>query len=184
MELRTGLFRFWILAAAITIFTLLLMRIIGAMSKSVIFDSSIYYFSDFSLISKPPAFLMQINVLLAGLAIFLIIISAYVFLLSLLNFDGLSKKKIILLLFIMLEFFGIAYHIIQLNPQVEIFTRAIVLFLLFFGQRSQFLSSPGILMYTNTVFSVFLCSHWNSQFLSPLKHQLSLRQKEILNRVV
>jgi len=172
---------FYLVAISIIGLTLLLIRSVGAMSKSVIRDSTINYFSDYNLISKLPAVLMQINTLLAGFAIFIIIISGFVFLFT--NHNGDKTKKKFLLTFISTEIFGVLYHYLQPYPQVSIPIVVIVIAFIYFVTYlivEKHISIPKALFYTAFVASfstAILLNYYNSEqekeSLKNIAHDLS-----------
>lgn len=121
-----------LISVAIILISLVLFRALGSAIKSVVFDSSIYYFEDFNIVPDPPILLMHLNILLMGV----IIIFASVILFALL-FRFLSYEKSWKLLpffvgvFVAVQLLGLAYHFIQSNPQLTIFLRVVLITLLF-----------------------------------------------------
>ncbi len=152
---------------SIIILSVLLIRAVGATSKSVIFDSSINYFSDFNLISKPPAVLMQINTLLFGFTIFLIIISTLLLLLT--NHRSSKGIKSLFLIFSLTVIFGILFHILQPSPQVSIPIIIMIIVFLFFVAyliAEKKISIPKTLFYTAFISSfatAILLNYYNTK---------------------
>ena len=124
---RSKIYSFVFAAAAVAA-VLVLLRSVGAIAHSVIIDSTILYFSDFSLISKPPAFLMQINILLVGTAAFLLQ-SAFL-LVAYRLIERENKFFSFTVMLIASLFFGIVYHYAQPHPQTPVLAKMFYLFTL------------------------------------------------------
>ncbi|HEX2982127.1 MAG TPA: HAMP domain-containing protein, partial [Ignavibacteriales bacterium] len=109
---------------------LILLRALGSSMRSVIFDSSLRYFRESSLIPNPPIALMHFNALLLGVCSFLIAISILIYIFSLLpERNKKETKKYFLYLLIFFQLAGIVYDALQISPQGSWFIR--VLYILF-----------------------------------------------------
>lgn len=122
----------FLVSAFVIFISLALFRALGSAIKSVVFDSSIYYFEDFNIVPDPPILLMHFNILLMGV----IIIFAAVILFALLFKYLYDEKKSKLLyvfvgVFVAVQLLGLAYHSFQSSPQLTIFLRFVLISLLF-----------------------------------------------------
>jgi len=159
----------FILFPVVILIFLLLLRSIGAITRSVIFDSSILYFSDFSLISDPPAFLMQINVLIVGLA--LLALQVALVLVFIKYFKLFQKNKNINLLIILSGIFvgAILFHYLQPNPQVPIYVKIMTIgsiFTIIYFVKNQKIGlslTITILSFVASVITAILLNFYNTQ---------------------
>lgn len=100
-----------------------LFRGLGATIKSIVFDSSILYFADFTLVPEFPAFVMNLNVLLFSFSLmtFSVVLATLLFFWTKkLQISSLIYFSSILLLG---GIVGILYHILQSEPQMSILLR-------------------------------------------------------------
>ncbi|MBI9070503.1 MAG: HAMP domain-containing protein [Melioribacteraceae bacterium] len=103
------------------------LRGFGASVKSVVFDSTLQYFKDISLLLGFPKTVMLFSLL--GLGILSVWISAHFLGFNLKFFK--DKKKSLLLLFLYYQFISLLYDYSQLNPQGTDFTRILYITLVF-----------------------------------------------------
>ena len=160
--------------AAVLIFSLTLFlltfRGFGAAIKSVVFDSTIRYFKDFSLIPSQAVLMMNFNILLLGISavIFSLILLAFIF--SQYSFAGEKKKKnIFVALFILTQIYSWVFDEFQPEPQgtplirIVYITIIFLLFYLFFVARKP---KPIALIYyafAASIISVSLLTYYNSE---------------------
>lgn len=126
----------WFINAAaflIIIFaSLVLFRALGSSIKSVVFDSSIYYFEDFNIVPEPPILLMHFNILLMGVIVIFAAVILFTILFRLIcKESGKNLLPIFIAVFFATQLFGFIYHVLQANPQFTILLRIIIITLLF-----------------------------------------------------
>lgn len=119
-------------AFTLVVLILFVLRGFGAAIKSVIFDSTLRYFKDPSLIPEPPALLMHINILILG---FCCVLCGIVLLILLIRFfkDYIRKNDKIFFLSVFIAIQGAAFlfDVIQEQPQGTAFTRIVYLIFIF-----------------------------------------------------
>ena len=146
------------------------LRGLGASIRSVIFDSSIHYFKVFSLVPDPPAFLMDLNILLLSLGtlIFSIIVILQLFRFSPLTGDK-KRKGLFYLMFFLFQIAGELLDLAQSEPQGTPLIRATFIalsfvfsYILIFGKghRTVFFVYYA---FASSVISVALLGYYNSE---------------------
>lgn len=101
-----------------TFLYLIFLRALGSAMRSIIFDSSLRYFREASLIPNPPIALMHLNALLLGVCSFLISISLLIFFFSLLPERSKKEtKNYFLYLLLFFQAAGFIYDALQASPQ-------------------------------------------------------------------
>ena len=104
----------------LTLIFLLGLRGLSASLRSVIFDSTLRYFRDPDILSDIPTLMMNLNVLLLGFSVVLILCVIIVFLFALLKpINKGMKKGNLLLFFLVLQAAGIIFIIIQKQPLIN-----------------------------------------------------------------
>lgn len=167
----------------------------SAAIRSVVFDSTIRYFKDFSLIPSQAVLLMNFNILLLGFCavVFSLILLAFVF--SQYSFTGEKKKKnIFIALFILTQVYGWAFDELQSEPQGTPLIRIIyiaivfVLFYMFFFSRKP---KPIALIYyafAASIISVSLLTYYNAEIeresLKTTAHELIRTDENIVGFMV
>jgi hypothetical protein len=121
---------------------LLIFRGFGAAIRSVVFDSTIRYFKDFSLMPSQAVLLMNFNILLLGFCAVIFSLILLAFIISQYSFTGEKKKKnIFIALFILTQAYGWVFDELQSEPQgtplirIVYITIVFVLFYLFLFSR-------------------------------------------------
>ncbi len=110
---------FGILFIPLTLIFLLGLRGLSASLRSVIFDSTLRYFRNPDILSDIPTLMMNLNVLLLGFSVVLILCIIIVCLFALLKpiSKGLKKKNLLLFFFV-LQGAGIIFIIVQKQPLI------------------------------------------------------------------
>ncbi|MCK9280278.1 MAG: ATP-binding protein [Melioribacteraceae bacterium] len=123
-----------IIRISVIIISLLLILIslrgLGASVKSIIFDSSIRYFKDFSLIPNFPQLVMLINLLMLGFSIFFFSVSIITLSLRYIKREW-NSNYFLWGYFITFQIIGGLYDFIQRDPQGNYFIRFIFISLSF-----------------------------------------------------
>jgi two-component system, NtrC family, nitrogen regulation sensor histidine kinase NtrY len=129
-------FIFFIISPAALLLFFILLRGLNAAVKSVIFDSTLRYFKELSVIPTFPALVMNLNVLLLGLSVVLLLTSIILYASSLLpNKDKKIFKKSFILFFTAAQIFGLMFILFQAEPLttvlINIFFTAIIFFFVY-----------------------------------------------------
>lgn len=149
---------------------LLLWRGFGAVLRSVIFDSTIRYFKEFTIIPSEAVFLMCLNILLLGFTIFLSSLALLVFASKkIIGIFKLSSDKLFIYFFATVQIIGFIFDRIQSEPQgtdlirIVFFTFSfIILYLLIFGNK-EILYKYFLYALASSIISVSLLTYYNSQ---------------------
>ncbi len=174
---------------------LLSLRGFGAAIRSVVFDSTIRYFKDFSLIPSPPILLMNFNILALGFCsiLFSIILLLSVFSLSTYR-DRKKQLTLFVLFFVLLQFAAWIFDLIQSEPQgtpiIRIIYISIVFLLAFFviilNRRTWFVFA--YYAFAASIVSVSLLTYYNSQIeresLKTTAHELTRTNEEQIQFMV
>ena len=105
---------------------LMLLRGFGASIKSVIFDSTLRYFKEPSLLPEPPAFLMHLNVLILGFcSIIMGVVFIVLILRSLMPYFRKHRKGFLVLFFLVNQGIGYLFDVLQKDPQGTDFSRIV-----------------------------------------------------------
>ena len=105
----------------VSILFFLTLRGFSASIKSIIFDSTLRYFKDPRLLPKLPGMLMDLNILILGAGVLFFLLCFLIILLSLSlneNVKGKYVRRYYLSLFIIIQFLGIAFLIVQREPLI------------------------------------------------------------------
>ncbi|NMB80715.1 MAG: hypothetical protein GYA14_02740, partial [Ignavibacteria bacterium] len=121
-------FVFIFLVASLLIF--ILYRSVGASLRSVVFDSTIRYFKEFSLIPSPAIFLMDLNILLLGFCTILLSILLLKWILYELPIKKINITTILILYFVF-QILGWIFDSFQVQPQGNLLIRILFITLLF-----------------------------------------------------
>lgn len=109
---------------------LMIYRGVGASIRSVVFDSTIRYFKEFSLIPSPEIFLMDLNILLLGYCAILCSVLLMKWILHKIPIQKISVSTIIIL-FVVVQTFGFIFDELQTDPQGTPLIRILFITLLF-----------------------------------------------------
>jgi len=111
---------FIILFIPLTLVFFLGLRGLSASLRSVIFDSTLRYFRDADILSDGPTLLMNLDVLLLGFSVVLILCAITILLLSLLKpANSNSSKKYLFSLFLVFQGAGAIFIYVQRQPLVD-----------------------------------------------------------------
>ena len=146
---------------------LISLRGLGASVKSIIFDSSIRYFKEFSLIPNLPQLIMLLNLLMLGLTVFffsVLIVSAT------LNYIRLKWKSNYYLVgyFVLFQLVGIIYDSLQKEPQGTSFIRLLFISLsflisLFIINKKDVIKTAYLYIgFSSSIIAVSLLGYYNS----------------------
>lgn len=108
----------------------MLYRGTGASLRSVVFDSTIRYFKEFSLIPSPAIFLMDLNILLLGFCTLICSVILLKWIVYELPIKELNLKSI-LILFVLFQILGWVFDALQTQPQGTPLIRILFISLLF-----------------------------------------------------
>jgi len=162
-EIKNNSLKSWLITILCLIIYLPSLRGFGASIRSVVYDSTIRYFKDFSLMPSLPVFIMDLNILLLGTAsvVFSVILLSFI-----IRYNGNSVVKgkylIIGLIFILLQLFAWIYDALQDEPQgtplirVLYITLTIFLVILLLYTKS---NNKFVLLYFSLVASVISVSY-------------------------
>ncbi len=163
-------FSFLLVLVAGYLLILLFLRGLGASLRSVVFDSSIRYFKEFILIPDAATFLMDFNILLVGISVFIICI---VLLMAIYSYIPLLPKKktllLYMLMFIALQIAGYVFDSIQKQPQGTPMIRAFFITVIFIlGYLLIFRNYRSTIKYLYIAFgasiaTVSLLTYYNSE---------------------
>ncbi|MBL1212891.1 MAG: HAMP domain-containing protein [Ignavibacteriae bacterium] len=159
-------------AALITVLILiflLFLRGFGAALNSVVFDSTLRYFRDVSLIPNTPIFLMEINILILGICS--VIISIAIIQLCLKIAKRAVERRIVLIflvLFIIFQFAGVLFDLIQKQPQGTPFIRILYITSIFLFSYYVYFNSKVFLnfiyiAFIGSILSISLLNYYNSE---------------------
>jgi signal transduction histidine kinase/type II secretory pathway pseudopilin PulG len=170
-----------------TFLILLFYRGIGASIRSVIFDSSLLYFKDFTIIPSAPIFLMSLNILLigsAGIMAALLIVKVNYSILP----NSISPKLKLLIMLVWFQIAGILFDYFQREPQGTPIIRVVFLLVIvavfYFNQQSKL---EGIRYYVLTLLcssliTINLLTYYNSELeresLKTAAHEIKRVNKE------
>ena len=169
-EIKRDPLKFWLIMITGLVIYLPSLRGFGASIRSVVFDSTIRYFKDFSLLPSAPVIIMDINILLLGISsvIFSVIILYFI-----IKYSGnkLLKGKYIVIgvIFILVQSAAFLYDFLQDEPQGTPLIRIIYITLTFALTILIFHSKKNIkyiLLYfalAASVISVSYLSSYNSE---------------------
>ena len=145
-----------------------LMRGLSASIKSVIFDSSIRYFKEPTLIPNLPSLVMNLNSLIMTLAILLVMIAIILLIGKFLNLLGSGKFNIkLVLLFIIIQAAGYIFFQLQKEPlitNVIIFLFILFVFILvyqFLYRNSNIIQNLIYATLVSSVIAITLLNHFN-----------------------
>jgi len=120
-----------VLMPAVIIF-MWIIRGFGSAIKSVIFDSTLRYFKEPNLIPNFPSILMNLNVLLFGIAIVVILTGIIIFVSSFFRKYELEKqKKFFVYLFIFFQVTGFLFLLYENEPLISPFLNFVIITLIF-----------------------------------------------------
>jgi signal transduction histidine kinase len=166
-----NLFLTLIVVISALLFYFLVYRGFGASLRSVIFDSSIRYFRDFSLFPALPVLVMCLNILMLGIIVIMVSILLWLFILQNLQ-SGINKNKIVtlLMLLVSVQIAGWIFDIVQSEPQGTPLIRIIfvtISFLvscwLYFRKQIKPIQHFIYVSLTASIFSVSLLTYYNSE---------------------
>ena len=167
---RINFSKFFLVFVIVVPLYLLTLRGIGASIRSVVFDSTIRYFKIFSLIPTPPILLMDCNILLLALSVFLFLQMLLILLFAKRVFEGRKKNiQFFLVTFLIIQLLGWLMDEFQSEPQGTPLIRIISItvsfifayFVIFSGRRNpiQFVYYA----FAASLISVSLLSYYNSE---------------------
>lgn len=145
-----------------------MIRGLSASIKSVIFDSTIRYFKEPTLIPNLPSLIMNLNTLIMTLAILLAMIALILLIGEFLNFLSSGKFKIrLVLLFIIIQAAGYIFFQLQKEPLITHLMIFLIIFFVFILVYQFFYRNSNVfqnLIYATLISSVIaitLLNHFN-----------------------
>lgn len=149
---------------------LLLWRGFGAVLRSVIYDSTIRYFKEFSIIPSEAVFLMCLNILLLGFTIFLCSLALLVFTSKKINgIFKLSSGKLFIYFYAVVQIFGFIFDRIQSEPQgtdlirIVFFTFSFIILYFLINRNKEIVYKYFLYAIASSIISVSLLTYYNSQ---------------------
>ncbi|MFA7288044.1 MAG: HAMP domain-containing sensor histidine kinase [Melioribacteraceae bacterium] len=150
-----------------SLFVLFSLRGLGASVKSIIFDSSIRYFKDFSLVPNLPQLLMLINLLMLGYSVFCF--STYIIFASIRYIkQRWGSKYFTFGYFLVFQLIGWLYDYFQKDPQGTSFIRFLFISLSFlialfiFNKKELIKTAYLYIGFSASIISVSLLGYYNS----------------------
>lgn len=172
----------------------LLIRGMSASIKSVVFDSSLRYFKEPALIPEAAAIIMNLNILLFGFAVVLILA---VLVLFVFNFFRLNQNKILQNLFQLLTILivlGIVFINIQQEPLIDellISILSLIIIILVYSLLHLAHNSKLVYVYSlfaSSIISVTLLNYFNLQLekisLRTTAYELNRTNDNLLNFII
>jgi two-component system, NtrC family, nitrogen regulation sensor histidine kinase NtrY len=127
-----GWLNFAVIFIPIIFLFLLILRALGASIRSVIFDSTIRYFREFSIWPGSSSLLMCINILILGYCVVLFSMMLFNFVYKSIPSKARNRKYFYLaILFIIIQFAGWLFDVVQSEPQGTPLIRFIFISILF-----------------------------------------------------
>ncbi|MFO7447481.1 MAG: HAMP domain-containing sensor histidine kinase [Ignavibacteriaceae bacterium] len=125
------------------------LRGLSAAIRSVIFDSTLRYFKDPTLIPDLPSIIMNLNVLMLGTGVVFLLCSYIILLLEVLPKMNRGKlKKIYIVIFLLVELFGVLFILVQKQPLiVPVFSLFFVLLVFVLIYHIYFLKQKSVFNY-------------------------------------
>ncbi|MFA3782785.1 ATP-binding protein [Melioribacteraceae bacterium 4301-Me] len=130
--LKNSKVKFFLQIILSCILILLSLRGLGASVRSIIFDSTLRYFKEYTLFPDIPTALMLLNLLILGFIIFLFSLTLLLFSFKNFYLDKKQRKVFIIGSFIFFQISGWIYDALQSNPQGTSLIRIIFISLIFF----------------------------------------------------
>jgi len=159
---------FFILLLPVTTLFFWTIRGLNAAIRSVIFDSTLRYFKDPTLIPDFPSIVMNLNTLMLGTAVTAILCSFVLLLFSLFPSTGVSKaKRNFVFLFLFFQAAGIAFIYVQKQPLITpAFSILFVIFLFILIYHIYFLKRKSVFNYVYitlcaSILTISLLNHFN-----------------------
>lgn len=148
----------------------LLIRGLSAAVRSVIFDSTIRYFKEPNILPDLPSLVMNLNILLLGFAVVIVIAGFINIILKLfyIDPDKINKAKLILILFSITILEYIAFFISN-DPLITPFLLAVFLFLIFLINYQIIFNKPNSIynylfaLVIGSVVSITLLNYFNTK---------------------
>lgn len=170
-----------------TFLILLFYRGIGASIRSVIFDSSLLYFKDFTIIPSAPIFLMSLNILLvgsAGIMAALLIIKVNYSILP----NSISPKLKLLIMLVWFQIAGILFDYFQREPQgtpiIRVVFLLVIVVVFYFTQQSKLeeIRYYVLTLLCSSLITINLLTYYNSELeresLKTAAHEIKRVNKE------
>lgn len=169
-EIKKKPLKFWLLTISCTIFYLVALRGFGASIRSIVFDSTIRYFKDFSLLPSSPVVIMDFNILLLGLTSIIFSVILLYFIIKYSSNNIIKDKYIVIgAIFILIQSAAFLYDLLQDEPQgtplirVIYITLTFILTLLLYHLKG---NNKFVLLYFSlaaSVISICFLTYYNSE---------------------
>lgn len=150
------------------IFILIIFRGYAASIRSFIFDSSIRYFKETTLLPDLPTAFMQINILLLSMCTFIFATALILFCFKAVGFGRGKSHRSVVYLFVVMQMLGVLYDVTQNQPQGTPVIRILLIFSIFFlalfvkRKERVGVSLITLSLIFSSVFSIALMNHYNS----------------------
>jgi len=174
---------------------LLVYRGLAASIRSVIFDSNIRYFKDFSLIPDSAALLMSLNILLLALAA---VLFSAILVLSILNYklESFRKRKsaFYLIYFLIIQIIGWLFDLLQSEPQgtplsrIIFITATFSISLIILQSEKKTIRHFVYYSFAASILSVSLLTYYNSEIeresLKTTAHDITRTDENLIEFMV
>ncbi len=189
---KRNIYRFTLVFMISAFIIMIMYRSVGASLRSVVFDSTIRYFKEFSLIPSPAILLMDLNILLLGFSV--LVISLLLLKWSFSEYPSARfDLKSVLILFAVFQILGLTFDLFQVQPQGTPLIRALFITLLFLlGYLSFRKVHKGIYYvyygFATSVIIVSLFVYYNSEIeresLKTVAYDLTRRNQSIYEFII
>ncbi len=158
-----------VLVIVLTFLFMMFLRGFAASINSVVFDSTLRYFRDVSLLPNAPIFLMEINILLLGFCFVLISIAIVQVLLKLkCTINSSEIFGYFIFLFVVFQIAGIFFDLFQEQPQGTPFIRVLSITFIFMLSYYVFLNKAAFInfifvAFVASIISISLLNFYNSE---------------------
>jgi signal transduction histidine kinase len=184
---KKSLPKFFLVFLSASFLILILYRSVGASLRSVVFDSTIRYFKEFSLIPSPVTLLMDLNILLLGFCGILVSLLLLKWIFNEYPSSTFNIKSA-LLLFIVFQILGFLFDSLQVQPQGTPMIRVLFITFLFILSYLSYNKVHKSLYYVyygfaSSVIIVSLFVYYNSEIeresLKTVAYELTRRNQNI-----
>jgi two-component system, NtrC family, nitrogen regulation sensor histidine kinase NtrY len=191
---KKGLINSAVITFIALIVVLLTLRGFGASIRSVIFDSSIRYFRDFSLLPESSPLLMCFNILILGYCVVLFMMLMLKHLFTILHEEKKNKYFYLTFLFLLFQISGWLFDEWQSEPQGTPLIRIIYLTIIFLltilvpRSRKENILKFVCIAFTASILSVSYLTYYNSEIeresLKTTAHEITRTNESLVEFMV
>lgn len=157
-----------IIIASIAVIFPLILRAFASSIQSVVFDSKIRYFKDFTILPDLSSLVMHINILLIGVSFIIVLVGLSLILRKILfnNLNEFKLKEFLIIIFI-ISISSLSFYFISKNPLYNIINLIIILISIFwifnlFIKRKNTITSYIIILFVSSFNSVILLNYFDT----------------------